>query len=54
MATFLYLERICPAYNYVLSQQIQKYYGQITPEIAIKYLTAVEMSGDNRILLHWC
>lgn len=38
----------CPSYNYVLSQQIKKYYGQITPEIAIQYLTAVEKSGDNR------
>ncbi len=39
----------CPSYNYVLSQQIKKYYGQITPEIAIQYFTAVEKSGDNRI-----
>jgi len=37
----------CPSYNYVLSQQIKKYYGKITPEIAIRYLNAVEGSGDN-------
>lgn len=46
------MDWICPAYNYVLSQQIQKYYGQITPEIAIKYLTAVEMSGDNHLIYY--
>jgi len=39
----------CPSYNYVLSQQIKKYYGQITPELAIRYFTAVEMSGDNHL-----
>jgi isopenicillin-N N-acyltransferase-like protein len=39
----------CPAYNTVLSQQLLKYYGQITPEIAIKYFTSVEMSGDNHL-----
>jgi len=39
----------CPSDNTVLSQQIQKYYGKITAEIAISYLTAVEQSGDNHL-----
>jgi len=39
----------CPSYNYVLSGQIEKYYGQITPEIAIQYLTPVEKSGDDHL-----
>jgi len=42
----------CPSYNYVLSTQIKKFYGKITPEIAIRYLTAVEMSGDNHIAFY--
>eukprot|EP01114_Cavostelium_apophysatum_P002389 TRINITY_DN1212_c0_g1_i1.p1 TRINITY_DN1212_c0_g1~~TRINITY_DN1212_c0_g1_i1.p1 ORF type:complete len:416 (+),score=120.87 TRINITY_DN1212_c0_g1_i1:278-1525(+) len=37
----------CPSYNYILSGQFKKYYGQITPEIAIRYLTPIEKSGDN-------
>jgi len=32
-----------------VAQQILKYYGKLTPEIAIRYLTAVEMSGDNHL-----
>jgi len=46
------MDWVCPAYNTVLSQQIMKYYGTITPEIAIKYLTAVEMSGDNHLAFY--
>jgi len=42
----------CPSYNYVLSQQIAKYYGKITPQIAISYLTAIEMSGDNHLAFY--
>jgi len=42
----------CPSFNYVLSGQIQKYYGKITPEIAISYLTAIEMSGDNHLAFY--
>lgn len=41
--------RLCPAYNTVLSEQLKKWYGKITPEVAIKYLTAVEMSGRNQV-----
>jgi isopenicillin-N N-acyltransferase-like protein len=39
----------CPSYNYVLSQQLLKYYGQLTPQLSIKYLTSVERSGDNHL-----
>jgi len=42
----------CPSYNYVLSGQLKKYYGQITPEIAIEFLTAVEQSGDNHLIFY--
>lgn len=43
------MDWICPAYNLVLSQQLQKYYGQITPQLAITNITAVEQSGDNHL-----
>jgi len=46
------MDWLCPAYNTVLSEQITKYYGQITPEIAIRYLTAIEMSGDNHLAFY--
>jgi len=42
----------CPAYNTILSGQIEKYYGKITPEIAISYLTAVEQTGDNHLAFY--
>jgi hypothetical protein len=43
------MDWICPAYNLVLSQQLLKYYGQITPQLAIANITAVEQSGDNHL-----
>jgi hypothetical protein len=49
---FLHFFRLCPSYNTVLSDQLKKFYGQITPEIAIKYLTAVEKSGDNHLAFY--
>jgi len=42
----------CPSYNYVLSGQIKKYYGKITAEIAIQYLTSVEKTGDNHLAFY--
>jgi len=43
------MDWICPYYNGLLSKQITEYYGQINPEISIRYLTAVEQSGDNHL-----
>jgi len=51
-AVYWGMDWICPAYNTVLSGQIKEWYGKITPEIAIKYLTAVEMSGDNHLAFY--
>lgn len=45
------MDWICPTFNKVLGDQIRKYYGKITPEIARQNISAVEMSGDN--LLAW-
>jgi len=39
----------CPAYNYVLSSQIKKFYGEISPELAIQQITAVTQTGDDHI-----
>ena len=43
------MDWLCPGYNKLLSGQIQKYYGQITPELGIRNINAVEMSGDNHL-----
>jgi len=42
----------CPGFNTVLSGQLLKYYGKITAEIAISYLTAIEQSGDNHLAFY--
>eukprot|EP01127_Copromyxa_protea_P021124 TRINITY_DN7179_c0_g1_i1.p1 TRINITY_DN7179_c0_g1~~TRINITY_DN7179_c0_g1_i1.p1 ORF type:complete len:445 (-),score=71.80 TRINITY_DN7179_c0_g1_i1:193-1527(-) len=46
------MDWICPAFNAVLSEQLLQYHGKITPEIAIKYVTSIEMSGDNHIAFY--
>jgi hypothetical protein len=46
------MDWICPSYNLVLSQQLRKYYGQLTPELGIQYITAVEKSGDNHLAFY--
>jgi len=39
----------CPTFNLALSQQLTKYYGKLTPQVAIRSVTAVEESGDNHV-----
>jgi len=46
------MDWICPAYDTVLSNLLDKYHGQLTPEVAIKYVSAVEQSGDNHIAFY--
>jgi len=46
------MDWICPAYNLVLSQQLKKYYGKLTPEIAIQQISSVEKSGDNHLAFY--
>ena len=43
------MDWLCPAYNQVLSQQLAKYHGKLTPEIGFSDVTAIEMSGDNHL-----
>jgi len=42
----------CPAYNTILSTLLNKYHGQITPQLAVQEITAVEKSGDNHIAFY--
>jgi len=48
------MDWICPGYNTLLSQQLIKYTkdGQMTPEIAISYVSPVEKSGDNQVAIY--
>jgi len=46
---YLGMDWLCPSYNLVLSQQLKKYYGNINPQNAIQYISAVEESGSNHI-----
>jgi len=46
------MDWICPAYDRVLSSLIMKYHGSLTPEVAIKSVSAVEKSGDNHIAFY--
>jgi len=43
------MDWICPGYNLVLSELLQKYYGQISPELAVQKISAPEQSGDNHL-----
>jgi len=46
------MDWLCPAYDTVLSNLLLKYHGQLTPEIAIQYVSSVEQSGDNHIAFY--
>jgi len=46
------MDWICPYFNTLLSEQINKYYGKITPALAIANITAVEQSGDNHLAFY--
>jgi len=46
------MDWICPSYNTVLGNLLQKYHGTLTPEVAIRYVSAVEQSGDNHIAFY--
>eukprot|EP01090_Pellita_catalonica_P009075 TRINITY_DN20142_c0_g1_i1.p1 TRINITY_DN20142_c0_g1~~TRINITY_DN20142_c0_g1_i1.p1 ORF type:complete len:404 (+),score=67.83 TRINITY_DN20142_c0_g1_i1:125-1213(+) len=46
------MDWLCPAYNKVLGTLMDRYHGEITPEVAIKSISAVEQSGDNHIAFY--
>jgi len=46
------MDWICPGYDLLLSKQLKKNHGEITAEVAIRDISAVEGSGDNHIALY--
>lgn len=46
------MDWLCPGYNTLLSDQLQKYHGSLTAELAIRYVTAFEQSGDNHLAFY--
>jgi len=46
------MDWMCPGYNKLISEQILKYHGEITPEIALRYISPVEKSGDNHLAFY--
>jgi len=46
------MDWLCPGYTQVLGTQLKKHWGKLTPEIAIRDVMAVEMSGDVHIAVY--
>jgi len=46
------MDWICPFFNSLLSQQVNKYYGKITPALAIANISSIEESGDNHLAFY--
>jgi len=40
------MDWLCPGYNSVMSKQLQQYWGNITEENTIRYITAIAQTGD--------
>ena len=40
------MDWLCPSFNQVLAKQLTSFYGNITVENAIKYITSIEQSGS--------
>ena len=41
-----------PSNNPCFSSLLQKYYGSITPEVTVQYITAIEQTGDMHIAIY--
>ena len=46
------MDWLCPGYTRVLAQQLQKYHGQLTPEIVIHDILPIVQSGDLHIAVY--
>lgn len=46
------MDWICPGYNQVLSEQIKKYYGSITPENVIKNIVSIVQTGNLQVAVY--
>ena len=42
----------CPSFNDVLHAQLKQFHGQLTPELMIRNVSAVEQSGDNHVAIY--
>lgn len=40
------MDWLCPGFNQVLAQQLNTYYGNITADNAIKYITSITQTGS--------
>eukprot|EP00026_Physarum_polycephalum_P008362 Phypoly_transcript_08444.p1 GENE.Phypoly_transcript_08444~~Phypoly_transcript_08444.p1 ORF type:complete len:437 (+),score=72.28 Phypoly_transcript_08444:68-1378(+) len=45
------MDWLCPGYSSVLSAQLQKYHGNITPQTTIQYITAITQTGDLHVVI---
>lgn len=43
---------MCPSYNSILNQQLEKFYGNLTPENTIKYILPTVQTGDTHIAIY--
>ena len=46
------MDWLCPGYDQVLYTQLIKYYGNITPENTIQYITPIVQTGDLHIAIY--
>ncbi|XP_064597836.1 protein dcd1A-like [Liolophura sinensis] len=46
------MDWICPGYNQVLSEQIKKYYGSITPENVIQNIVSIVQTGNLQVAVY--
>jgi len=45
------MDWLCPGYSSVLSQQLNKYHGNITAENTMRYITAITQTGDLHVVI---
>ncbi|CAK8694659.1 unnamed protein product [Clavelina lepadiformis] len=51
-AVYFGMDWLCPGYNVVLAQQLQKYHGKLTAEIAIRDVVSIIQSGSTHIAIY--
>mmetsp|Transcript_4390 Transcript_4390/g.14261 ORF Transcript_4390/g.14261 Transcript_4390/m.14261 type:complete len:506 (+) Transcript_4390:1-1518(+) len=46
------MDWLCPAYNQVMAQQLQKHYGNITPQVAVHDIVSIVQTGNLHIAIY--
>ncbi len=46
------MDWLCPGYSKILSEQLEKYHGQLTPDILIHNILPIIQSGDLHIAIY--